>query len=255
MRAQPLWRGVGVALVTLFGPDGRVDAAATAAHARRLVDLGVRAVLVAGTTGEADALGDDERVELVAAVADACPGVPVVAGASGAWTGAAVARTAAVVKAGADAVLVAPLRRGGDPAGHYAAVAEAAGAVPVLAYHYPGVAGGEVPLDRLQALAVAGMKDSTGDPERLLAELAAWQRPTYVGSSTVVAYAGLLGAAGALLAVANAVPGDCAAAWDGDAGAQRRLLDAHRRARARFPYGLKELVAQRFGTATHSRMG
>jgi 4-hydroxy-tetrahydrodipicolinate synthase len=255
MDAEPLWRGVAVALVTLFDADGRVDAPGTAAHAQRLVGLGVRAVLVAGSTGEADALGDDERGELVAAVKDRCPAVPVLAGASGAWVGAALARTAAVVKAGADAVLVAPPRRCADARGFYAAVAAAAGATPVLAYHYPGVAGAEVPLEDLDALAVAGMKDSTGDPERLLAELAAWQRPTYVGSSAVVAYAGLLGAAGAILAVANAVPEECAAAWGGDGGAQRRLLAAHRAARARFPHGLKELVAQRFGTATHSRMG
>ena len=52
LRPQPLWRGVAVALVTLFEADGvRVDAAATAAHARRLVELGVRGVLVAGSTG------------------------------------------------------------------------------------------------------------------------------------------------------------------------------------------------------------
>jgi 4-hydroxy-tetrahydrodipicolinate synthase len=42
---------VGVALVTLFDVKGRPDAAATAAHAARVVARGVRAVLLAGTTG------------------------------------------------------------------------------------------------------------------------------------------------------------------------------------------------------------
>ena len=50
---QPLFSGVGVALVTLFQDDGTLDAAATAGHAARLVELGIRAVVVAGTTGEA----------------------------------------------------------------------------------------------------------------------------------------------------------------------------------------------------------
>ncbi|MGH2704719.1 MAG: dihydrodipicolinate synthase family protein [Actinomycetota bacterium] len=49
--AEPLFNGVGVALVTLFRDDGTLDAAATAAHAACLVDLGVSAVVVAGTTG------------------------------------------------------------------------------------------------------------------------------------------------------------------------------------------------------------
>ena len=56
LERNPLWRGVAVALVTLFDGDGSVDVAGTARHAERLVASGVRAVLVAGSTGEADAL-------------------------------------------------------------------------------------------------------------------------------------------------------------------------------------------------------
>ena len=256
LRPQPLWRGVAVALVTLFEPGGvRVDAAATAAHAGRLVELGVRGVLVAGSTGEAVALTDDERIELIAAVRAACPAVPVIAGASGPWTGPAVARTRAAVKAGADAVLVAPPPRGLDLPAHYAAVAEAASPAPVLAYHFPGVAGGEVPLDVLPQLPVAGLKDSVGSAERLLAELDAWDGWTYVGSAALTGYAGWLGTTGAILAVANAVPEEAIAAWNGEPAAQRRLFGPHRTAQTRFPHGLKELVAQRFGTATASRLG
>jgi 4-hydroxy-tetrahydrodipicolinate synthase len=250
-----LWRGVGVALVTLFDDGGEVDAAATGAHAARLVDDGVRAVVVAGTTGEADALTDDERARLVRAVKRACPDVPVVAGASGAWHGEARRRAAQAVSAGADALLVAPPRRPTGVAGYYRAVREAAAGVPVLAYHYPGVAGGEVPVDALPGLPVDGIKDSTGDPERLLRTLAAWTGRTYTGSSALLTYAGGLGAAGAILALANAVPADCVAAFDGDATAQRRLLPAHLAARTRFPHGLKELVARHYGTSVAARMG
>jgi len=255
--AEALWRGVGVALLTLFEDGGddppRVDVAATAEHAARLVSFGVRGVLVAGTTGEAEALDDDERVELIAAVRQACPGVPVMAGASGAWIGEAVARSAGAVKAGADAVLVAPPRRCLDPVGWYDGVARASGGVPVVAYHFPGVAGGEVAVDDLARLPVAGLKDSSGDPERLLAALENWAGSIYVGSTVLVGYAGALGAAGAILAVANAAPEECVAAWEGDWSAQRRLLAAHQAARARFPLGLKQLVADRFGTATLRR--
>ncbi|MEU8613776.1 dihydrodipicolinate synthase family protein, partial [Actinoplanes sp. NPDC048791] len=64
---EPLWTGPAVALVTLFDADAAVDAKGTAEHAARLVDAGIRAVLVNGSTGEAATLSDAERVELVAA--------------------------------------------------------------------------------------------------------------------------------------------------------------------------------------------
>ncbi|HEV2088905.1 MAG TPA: dihydrodipicolinate synthase family protein, partial [Cryptosporangiaceae bacterium] len=95
----PPWTGIAVALATLFDDDGAVAVDATAAHAARLVSTGVRGVVVNGTTGEAAALTDAERVALVAAVRAACPGVPVVAGASGEWWGPATERAAAAVTA------------------------------------------------------------------------------------------------------------------------------------------------------------
>ena len=78
--ADPLFTGVGVALVTLFDDTGALDEKATADLAVRLVDLGVRGVLVAGSTGEASALDDDERRRLLDAVRAALPdAVPVLA--------------------------------------------------------------------------------------------------------------------------------------------------------------------------------
>jgi len=250
-----LWTGVAVALVTLFDTEGRVDNAATAAHAARLAGDGIQAVLVGGTTGEADTLTDTELADLTAAVRGALPStVPVVTGASGAWPGAASTRIAAAVSAGADAVLVAPPRRGADLAGYYAAAAKAAGAAPVLAYHFPGVAGGEVPVEALASLPVAGVKDSTGSAERLLSELTIADRAVYVGSATLVFLAGALGATGAILAVANAFPRESAAAFAGDAAAQRALLEPHLTAKAQFPHGLKQLIAERYATSTAARL-
>jgi 4-hydroxy-tetrahydrodipicolinate synthase len=251
-----LWTGPAVALVTLFGADGTVAVRETAAHAARLVDAGMRAVLVAGSTGEAAALDDDERTELVAAVRAACPDVPVVAGASGEFWHQAAARTAAVVAAGADAVLVAPPRFGGPIKDYFARVAESAAGTPVLAYHYPGVAGGEVPVEDLAALPLAGIKDSTGNAGRLAQELDLdWPGAVYTGSAALLGYAGWLGAAGAIVAAGNVVPEKCLAAWAGDADAQREVLRVERGFRARFPAGLKTAVADRYGTPTGHRLG
>ena len=218
---------------------------------------GIRAVVVCGSTGEAAALTDEERVALVRAVRRACPDVPVVAGASGDWWRHAADRATAAVKEGADAVLVAPPRSGADLAEYFGHVADKAGSAQVLAYHFPPTAGGPVPVESLPSLPVHGIKDSSGDPERLLGELEldGWAGSTYVGSAPLTSYAAALGATGAILAAANLAPEDCVAAWDGDIIAQRRLLSAHRICRDRFPYGLKNAMAGRFGTPTTARLG
>lgn len=71
----------------------------------------------------------------------------------------------------------------------------------------------------------------------------------------LVTLAGVLGASGALLAVANAEPELAIRAFAGNADAQRRLLTPHQRATARFPHGIKELAAERYGTSTTTRIG
>jgi dihydrodipicolinate synthase/N-acetylneuraminate lyase len=255
---RPLFSGVGVALVTLFRDDGRLDAAATAGHAARLVELGIRAVVVAGTTGEASTLDPGERRELLQAVRAAIPpatGVPVIAG-----TGAPSARQAAALtrdarEGGADGVLVLSPPGSSDVLPYYEAVAAAAAGMPVLAYHFPAVSPPGIPVPVLAGLPVQGSKDSSGDADRLLETVDVWDGPLYVGSSSLLALAGPLGCAGAILALANAEPEGCIAAFAGDAAAQRALAPAHRQALARFPAGIKALTAARFATPTATRLG
>jgi dihydrodipicolinate synthase/N-acetylneuraminate lyase len=247
--------GVGVALVTLFDDDGGLDAKATAAHAARLVDMGVRAVVVAGTTGEAAALSVRERDALLAEVRAAVTAVPVVAGTGAAWGRDAAELTVRARDGGADAVLVLSPPRTPDPRPYYETVAAAAGDLPVLAYHFPAVSPPGIAVEHLAGLPVAGAKDSSGDPDRLLAELEGYDGALYVGSSAVLSLAGPLGCAGAILGLANVEPEGCAAAFAGDAAAQRGLAAAHLAAGRDFPRGLKERVAERFGTSRVARLG
>src|SRR6266542_66825 len=198
---EPIFSGVGVALATFFDEDGEIDARATADHASTLVELGLRAVVVAGSTGEAASLAPEERVALLEAVRAAVP-----------------AR------------------------------------LPVLAYHYPQVSPPGLPVEVLGELPVRGLKDSTGDPDRLLNELETFQGWLYVGAAPMLALAGPLGCAGAILALANAEPELCIAAFAGDATAQRQLTPTHQATKQDFPHGMKELVAKRFGTPTATRL-
>ena len=254
----PLFTGVGVALVTLFGDDGALDARATAVLAGTLAGLGVRAVVVAGTTGEAATLSPEERAELLAAVRATIPaasGIPVIAGTGAPSARQAAALTAAARDGGADAVLVLSPPGSRDVRPYYEAVALAAGDLPVLAYHFPAVSPPGIPLEVLGDLPVAGCKDSSGDPDRLLETIDRWGGPLYVGSSALLSMAGPLGCAGAILALANAEPERCAAAFAGDPGAQRALAPGHRAAAADFPRGIKALAASRFRTSPATRVG
>ena len=254
--AEALFTGVGVALATLFDDDGEVDAKATADFAATLVGLGIRAVVVAGSTGEAAALTAEERLALLTETRRAVPsGVPVIAGTGGPSARQAAALTRDAREAGADAVLALCPPRNNDPGPYYDAVAEAAGDLPALAYHFPQTAPPGIHLDALPGLPVQGMKDSSADPERLLAELEVFPHPLYVGAAPLVLMAGSLGIAGAILAVANADPEHAIAAFAGDPTAQQALLKAHNRVKARFPFGLKDAIADRFGTSRATRLG
>ena len=252
---MPLFTGVGVALVTLFRDDGALDAPATADLAVQLVGLGVRCVLVAGTTGEAGALTAGERDALVGAVRAALPAeVPVLAG-TGAPTGRQAAElTERAFAAGADAVLALSPPGVADPRPYYESVAKAATG-PLLAYHFPGAAAPGIPVDLLPDLPVSGLKDSSGDAGRLLHERDVFAGDLYTGAATLVGLCGAIEAAGALVAAANIAPEECIAAFGGDAQAQLRLAAVDRTASGDFPAGYKRSTAERFGTSVVTRVG
>ena len=251
----PLFSGVGVALVTLFDADGEIDPGSSGKLAASLAGRGMAAVLVNGTTGEAGTLTGPERTELIEAVRAAVPAeVPVIAGTGAPSLRQAAALTRAAVSAGADAMLTWCPPRCADLAGYFLAIGEAAAGRPVLAYHNPFIACADLPVDSLAALPVAGLKDSSGSPDRLLDELARYPGDTYVGSSGLLALAGPMGTTGALLALANLAPEACVQAWGGDGAAQRTLAAQHLDVRAGGPARLKLLMAGADGTSPASRI-
>lgn len=250
-----MFTGVGVALVTLFDDRGELDAPATAGLAAQLVDLGMRAVVVAGTTGEAAALEADERIALLEAVRRLVPSsVPVIAGTGAPSARQAAALTRDAVEHGADAVLTLSPPGVTDPRAYYDVVAKSAAGSPLLAYHFPKVAPPGIAVRFIGGLPIVGIKDSSGDAERLLHELDQYDGSIYTGSSALLSFGGPLGCAGAILSLANAEPERCAQAFAGDVAAQRALLQPHLAAHESFPRGLKEMVAARFGTSTACRV-
>jgi 4-hydroxy-tetrahydrodipicolinate synthase len=254
MLEQPVFGGIAVALVTFFDERGQVDCDATAKHASSLVERGVRAVVVAGSTGEAGHLSMKERLQLFDAVrAVVASEVPVILGTGDLPAGVSIPDlTKRAAEHGASAALVLSPRLG-DVRSFYGEVVAAAGSMPVLAYHWPKVSPPGIELEDLLATKVAGLKDSTGDTARMLETLAVFKRPFYSGNATVIAYAGQLGVTGAILAAANLEPERCIDAFAGDIGAQKDLIGAHRVVANYGVKGIKEELARRYGTSTVCR--
>jgi dihydrodipicolinate synthase/N-acetylneuraminate lyase len=254
MLEQPVFGGIAVALVTFFDERGQVDCDATAKHASALVERGVRAIVVAGSTGEAGHLSMKERLNLFDAVRAVTPSeVPVILGTGDLPAGVSIPDlTKRAADHGASAALVLSPRLG-DVRSFYGEVVAAAGSMPVLAYHWPKVSPPGIELEDLLATKVAGLKDSTGDTARMLDTLAVFKRPFYSGNATVIAYAGMLGVTGAILAAANLEPERCIDAFAGDIGAQKDLISAHRVVANYGVKGIKEELARRYGTSTVCR--
>jgi 4-hydroxy-tetrahydrodipicolinate synthase len=250
MTSKPVFTGVGVALVTLFDASGHVDLAATAQHAVHLVRRGVRSVVVAGTTGEAPHVSMKERLQLLDAVTEAVEGaVPVILGTGNLPTGVSVPDlTRRAAEHGAAAALTLSPHHG-DVREFYGEVVAAAGSMPVIAYHFPDHQPPGIEIADLKALKVAGLKDSTGMPTRLLDELAHFHQPIYTGSAAMLLMAGQLGCAGAILAAANLEPELCADAFAGTVQAQKDLLAVHKLS-ADGAKAIKGELARKFGTST-----
>jgi 4-hydroxy-tetrahydrodipicolinate synthase len=255
MSSKAIFSGVAVALTTLFDDGLGVDTRATGEHARRLVEAGMRAIVVCGTTGEPETLDASEKLQVLDAVLDAVAGdVPVVMGVTEPSGRQAAEFVASLSGRGVAGVLARSPRGVPDPTDFYERISTALGQTPLLAYHFPAAAPPGIPLALLAGLPIVGLKDSSGDPERLLSTLDAFEGDVYVGASTLLLMAGGIGCVGAILQLANATPELCIAAFEGDADSQRLLLDAHLRSKGDFPRGVKSLMSERFGTSAAIRL-
>jgi 4-hydroxy-tetrahydrodipicolinate synthase len=137
------YEGLLTAMITPFSADGSVNEDASVAIARHLLEHGSHGLVVAGTTGEAATLTDDEQVELIGLIASECGDEGAIVGGAGSNdTRHAIELTERVIEAGAEAVLSVtpyynkPNRRG--IVRHFSEVARAAAGTPVVLYNIPG---------------------------------------------------------------------------------------------------------------------
>lgn len=159
------------AMVTPFDAGGNLDLDAARKLARWLQDHGNDGLVVAGTTGEAPVLTDDERLSLFAAVAEAVT-IPVIAGTGTNDTLHSIHMTTEATKLGVAGILaVCPYYNRPSQAGIEAHMKAVAGAtdLPVYIYDIPVRTGRKITTATLLRLAqevpnVVGVKDAAGNP-------------------------------------------------------------------------------------------
>jgi 4-hydroxy-2-oxoglutarate aldolase len=218
--SKPL-EGVYVALTSPFDGD-EISTAKMKDNVRRLNATGLAGYLVLGSTGESVSLTDEESLAMVEAVLEtAAPDKKVLVGTAREWTKGTIDFTASLPAHGIAAVLVRPpcyfkskMTREALRA-HYLAVAEAS-PHPVIVYNMPANTGISLEPGLVVDLAphpnIVGLKESSGNIAFLeeVVRLVPEDFHYFVGSGNIV-YPGLdMGASGAILAVANAVPELCA---------------------------------------------
>jgi 4-hydroxy-tetrahydrodipicolinate synthase len=229
------------AIVTPFDADLRVDEEAFVALMHHLAARGSDGFVVAGTTGEASTLSDEEQLRLIGLAArERPPGTSIVAGTGTNDTRHAVHLTERATELGADAHLsVTPYYNKPSPRGlkrHYEAIAQATDK-PIILYNIPGRTATNMGPELLAELAqienVMGVKQANAAELKPIDGL-----ELYAGDDGTFARTLDMGGAGGIL-VASHVVGD----------EMRRMVDEPEH-RAEIDASLRDVYETLFMTAS-----
>lgn len=175
-----MFRGSMVALVTPMQLDGSIDYPGLAKLVEFHIENNTAAIISMGTTGESATLNMDEHCEVMAKTVELVRGrIPVIAGTGANSTWEAIELTRCAQQGGADAcLLVTPYYNKPSQEGlylHHKKIAETVD-IPQILYNVPGRTACDMlpaTVGRLSAIDnIVGLKDATGDLDRLNANLA-----------------------------------------------------------------------------------
>jgi 4-hydroxy-2-oxoglutarate aldolase len=246
--------GIIPALTTPFDENGALALDRLRQNIVRYNATGLSGYLAAGSTGETPFLDRAEFEQLLSAVREtAAQGRILVAGTGVDSVGETISRTEFAAKLGYHFALVCPpcfykpMMTPQVLVEHYRRVADVS-RIPILLYSVPQFTGVALEVDMVARLAVhpniAGMKDSSGNVDRLGQILALVPDNFHVmtGASTTIYPSMVLGAKGAILALADFVPEACVAVYDATAAKesakalelQRRMIPASKKIVGKF---------------------
>lgn len=169
--SQPIFEGVGTALVTPFAADGSVDYEKLRTLTEFQIENGVKAIIACGTTGEKSTLRHEEHVKVIDTIIKTVAGrIPVVAGTGSNDTLYTLELSQAAQEAGADALLlVTPYYNKTSQSGlirHYIYVADRIH-TPIILYNVPSRTGMNIEPETYAALCshpnIVATKEANGN--------------------------------------------------------------------------------------------
>jgi 4-hydroxy-2-oxoglutarate aldolase len=218
--------GIYPALTTPFAADGEVDAAALRQNIALYNQTAVAGYVVVGSTGESVMLSSSESEKVLATARDAAaPAKRLIAGTGAESTAETIRKTKIAAQLGYQAALVKtphyykPAYKPETQIAHFRSVADAS-PIPILLYSIPQFSGVTLETPEILTLAehqnIIGIKDSSGDVRRLGEVIAGADSSFQVltGSAAVIFPSLMMGARGAVLALASALPELCAALYE-----------------------------------------
>ncbi|HYB55216.1 MAG TPA: dihydrodipicolinate synthase family protein [Alphaproteobacteria bacterium] len=210
------WRGVFPAVTTQFRDDLALDLEATARHVERLIQAGVRGLIMLGTVGENTALeAEEKRAVMRSAIAVAKGRVPVLSGVAECSTALACRYAADMEKLGADGLMVLPAMvyksDARETLAHFRAVARAS-KLPIMIYNNPISYGVDVTPEMFAELAnektVVALKESSDNVRRItdIVNACGERYVLFCGVDDLVLESAMLGVVGWVAGLINAFP-------------------------------------------------
>ncbi|MFI1459632.1 4-hydroxy-tetrahydrodipicolinate synthase [Nocardia carnea] len=205
---------VGVAMVTPFSAEGKLDIDTGVTLAHRLVERGVDLLAISGTTGESPTTTESEKADLLRAVVDAVGNrATVIAGAGTYDTAHSIELARNAQRAGAHGLLVVtpyysrPTQEG--LFAHFTAVADATD-LPVTLYDIPPRSVVPIASDTIRRLAehprIVAVKDAKGDLNAGAALIAETDLAFYSGDDMLNLPWLAMGAVGFISVIGHLVP-------------------------------------------------
>lgn len=216
---KQLFQGVCTALVTPF-LNGEVNYPMLEQLLRRQIDAGVKAVVLAGTTGEAPTLTDDEKLQIFQrAKTYTGNDCIIIAGTGFNSTARTVQFSLAAQETGVDALLiVSPYYNKATDEGlfaHYMTIAHSVD-IPIILYNVPSRTGVDIPVSVYQRLApipnIAGVKEAGSNIAKVTNICRRCDDFTvWTGNDEQIVPAISLGAKGVISVLSNVLPQETAA--------------------------------------------
>ena len=213
---KTIFTGAGVAIVTPMNPDLSINWELLGVLIDDQIAHGTDAIVIAGTTGEASTMTDEEHVQSIRFAVERTAGrVPVVAGAGSNHTDYALWLSREAKQAGADALLhVTPYYNKTSQAGlvrHFMTLADATD-LPVILYNVPSRTGVNIQPKTYQELCkhpnITATKEASGNLSQIamIRSLCGDELDIYSGNDDQIVPILSLGGKGVISVLSNVAP-------------------------------------------------